>query len=159
MGKPNMHQIQSDKIEKWNSYYREFSDKSDRAAAIVGAAMLEDTLEKVIRSHPIGKDVSGKKLRDFNAKIEEAYGLGLLADIQKQDLHTLREIRNCFAHELPAVSFEESNIYELCNNLQIGKRFLPIEHSPRQRFAATVAALMYSLTIQLSLKNETQLTN
>ena len=154
-----MLQIQSDEIEKWNGYYREFSDKSDRAAAIVGAAMLEDTLEKVIRSHPIGKDISGKRLKDFNAKVEEAHGLGLLTDIQKQDLHTIREIRNCFAHELPAASLEEPSIYGLCNNLQIGKRFLPIEHSPRQRFAATVAALMYSLSIQLPLKHEAQLTN
>ena len=35
--------------EKWNSYYHEFADKSDRVTAIIGAAMLESALDKAIQ--------------------------------------------------------------------------------------------------------------
>ncbi len=133
--------------EKWNSYYREFADKSDRATAIVGALMLEAGLDKAISNASGSNGESRKKPRGLGSKIEEAYHLELISETQKQDLHAIRSIRNYFVHELSASSFEEPVIREQCQTLQIGRRFVfSKEPKMRELFVATVAALMYWLS-------------
>jgi hypothetical protein len=74
----------------WNSYYQEFTDKGDRAAAVVGAAMLDTSLHKAIQHHSDVSSGSTKRLHDFNSKIAEAYRLNIISEIQQQVFFNLK---------------------------------------------------------------------
>jgi hypothetical protein len=76
----------------WNSYYQELTDKGDRAAAVVGAAMLDTSLCKAIQHHSDVSSGSTKRLHDFNSKIAEAYRLNIISEIQKQVFFTSKMV-------------------------------------------------------------------
>jgi hypothetical protein len=93
---------------KWyDPLKREFGKGTDRAYAIVAAALIEDLLERLHIKHfvpPASKEDSlfagpNAPLGSFSAKIDLAYRLGFISARLCSDLHLLRKIRNRFAHE------------------------------------------------------------
>jgi len=80
---------------------------SERSAVIVGAAQLDDSLERLLlkvlkpQSHKNDRlfGVNGP-LRDTYPKINLAYRLGIIDDDVEQALQLVRKIRNDFAHSL-----------------------------------------------------------
>jgi len=100
-------------------------NEPDRGAALVGVAYLDDTLRSVLRDYLVQDtrildcifDRSGTAAT-FSAKIDLAYSVGLLHRMQFNDLHTMRKIRNEFAHSWDDISFQTDNIKQLCFNLE-----------------------------------------
>ena len=93
-------------------YLETIEAESDRGAVLVGAALLDDALEKILRKKLVPPlksedslfDGGYSPLRSFAAKIELAFRLGLITRNTKQMLNIVRSLRNLFAHNTENVS-------------------------------------------------------
>ena len=108
-----------DEVER---YYDELNGASDRAAAILAAAYFEGKLGDAImcRFAQISSSFSEQKelgnvafethntIKDFSAKIEIGFGLGLYNNEIRKNLQKAREIRNKFAHASKPVEFDDA---------------------------------------------------
>lgn len=103
---------------------------SDRAAGIVAGSILERRLEEALRSRMKSDQVKISQnlfrpsgaLGPFSTKIDLAYLLGFLSDGTYQDLTTIKNIRNDFAHELEIESFDVQSIKDRCKKLTLVER-------------------------------------
>lgn len=86
-----------------------------RATAIVASAFTEDALRYALYTKFIPQLVESdvKRLIDqrgpmgsFYASIELGYALGLYGSLLRDDLHTIRTIRNAFAHAMKPLTFD-----------------------------------------------------
>jgi hypothetical protein len=95
----------------------ELEGESDRAAAIVGASLLEHLLELILRKAMINhKEVKTlfraayAPFATFQSKIDATFLLGLFPHEKiRDDLHRIREIRNIFAHGHKELSFSDES--------------------------------------------------
>ena len=107
-------------------FMSEFEKETDRAAGIVGAAILDSTLESVLKSRlvksPQAKNDSlfdgpNPPLSSFGSRIDIAYRLGLISEEMSKVLHIVRRIRNSFAHDLVNCDFNNPQMASLVRNL------------------------------------------
>src|SRR6266404_4919302 len=102
---------------------------SDRAAAIVAAAFVEDYLttalqQKLVHDQAALAEMFGSgPLGTFSAKFKLAYLIGLCSKESANCLNTIRKIRNTFAHNISISSFEEPRIRDLTNNLSVPEKY------------------------------------
>jgi hypothetical protein len=99
---------------------------SDRAAAVVGAAILDTRLTGSIKARLHSADDidermfrSSGPLGSLSAKIDLAFMLGIVGRQAHRDLHTIRDIRNRFAHHLDIIDFRSQSVSDLCANLKL----------------------------------------
>ena len=108
-----------------NEASKELEGESDRAAAIVGASLLENLLESIFRKAMIDHKEVKKNLEygppgSFKAKIDLSFLFGLFPHAKiYQDLDRIREIRNKFAHGHKELSFADNSIKESIFRLNI----------------------------------------
>jgi hypothetical protein len=104
----------------------------DRTAAIAGTQFVEYALQRAITRHlkdPLPpreeKDLfeggGGGPLSAFGAKIILAHALGVIDDEDREDLDTLRYIRNAFAHSVTPIKFDDEAVKKLCVALHASK--------------------------------------
>jgi hypothetical protein len=107
------------KKHQWLHFFRdEFDKESDRAAVILTASMLDETLKDLLESHLIPCSSSDDPLFDgsnapmgtFSARIECAYRLGLISKNFAKCLHITRKIRNAFAHDVAGCTFSSQSV-------------------------------------------------
>jgi mannitol operon repressor len=101
--------------------------ESQRGGVLLGAAMLDDCLLKLLKGFMIDnaedkveKLLSGgpnAPLGTFSARALSAYCLGLISEDEFKDIEVIRTIRNDFAHNLLEISFDNQSIKDRCNNL------------------------------------------
>jgi DNA-binding MltR family transcriptional regulator len=110
--------------EDLETLLRELSGESDRGAALIGAAYIDDSLKHVFLSRLGGDEKTKLSLLDFDgpigsfsSRIKLAYCLGWIGTEFRSDLDTLRGIRNDFAHERAAISFSTESVRDRCKNL------------------------------------------
>src|ERR1051325_129004 len=129
--------------------------ESDRGAALVGAAFLDDVLDVLLRAAFINEpDVVGKlmgmgrPLESFGSRAHLSYCMGLLGADVYADINLIREIRNDFAHRGPT-SFDMPEIGAKCLRLRI-LCTVGVDEScgPRERFIATVVMLANHLLLE-----------
>ena len=133
----------------------ELNGESPRAAAIVGAAWLDDLLLQLLTGFMLpGKETNRLlgtnghgAVASNSARARLAYCLGLISRSEMQDLLTIGKIRNLFAHRIHRSSFDNKKVKELCHKLEIGPRVVSDRSnaSARDLFSATTATLAYSL--------------
>ena len=105
----------------------EINDQSDRGAAIVGAAWVEESISAAIESFLHSAPNAWQRLFGGNgplgtlsAKIDLSRLLGLITDTIRSDLHIIREVRNEFAHQIAhktthtKLSFSTPHIKDKC---------------------------------------------
>ena len=126
----------SDFFRRHAEYTAELNGESDRAAAILAAANFDVWLGEVIEMHfcVLSGEMSGDlrkrlfgsygPLSTFSAKIDIACVIGLYNEDIRKGLHTVREIRNGFAHKPRPISFYDPKISSLCEKLDT-------EHVPK----------------------------
>lgn len=110
-----------------DSLQREFDGASDRAAAIVAGAFLDELLQELLREFFVEQPEQVNKklfegtgpLATFSSKIEIAFRVGLVSEGEHRSLHTIRGVRNEFAHVLGDVSFETQSIRDRCRNIEV----------------------------------------
>lgn len=99
-------------------------NESDRGAALMTAAYIDDRLKGLIEA----RLVADKKvvrhvfefqgaLGSFSARTDFAYLLGLIPKNVAQEVHRIRKIRNRFAHEAGLLTFESEAIKKDCDQL------------------------------------------
>jgi len=101
----------------------------DRIAGIVAAAFVEDRLTTALKSRLHQEEAllermfrSSGPLGSFAAKIDLACLVGLCSKGAYQDLNAIRRIRNEFAHDVLASSFDCDRLRDLANSLTFGER-------------------------------------
>jgi DNA-binding MltR family transcriptional regulator len=92
--------------------------ESDRGCVIFGAALLNESLEQLLRAsfRRAPEDVKlidslfegYAPLSTFSAKLQLAYALGILPRHLREKIELVRRIRNEFAHESGPLSFDDS---------------------------------------------------
>jgi hypothetical protein len=119
-----MYQSREDK--SLSEAIAELDTASDRAAAIVATALVEDHLTTVLKGslhqdEKIQLDMfrGSGPLGSFSSKINLAFLTGLLSARACKELHTIREIRNEFAHKLGKLTFESQRLRDLAMNLTL----------------------------------------
>lgn len=95
-------------------------DESDRGAAIVAAALLEDQLVNMLKEKMLLDRMSQKQVRDifdlsgplsnFSAKITISLAFGFIDKTTFNDLQIVRKLRNKFAHSKDQLSFDDADV-------------------------------------------------
>lgn len=124
----------------WDMVMREqFRTESDRACVILCAALLDQALETILKSRLAPTSTATDELLEgayapissFNARIDLAHRLGLISTKLCRDLHSVRKIRNDFAHNISGCSFEDSSVHHRVTELSRSLRL--IERNPDVR--------------------------
>jgi DNA-binding MltR family transcriptional regulator len=136
----------------------EMNGESDRAVAIVGAAWVEDALTEAIVAFLEEHRESSKRLfhgsgplATFSAKIDLARLLGMTSDAIRSDLHSIRGVRNEFAHhvahktEHTRLTFSSAHILDKC--LALHCVALERHTDPRAAFTRACAVLNSDLEL------------
>jgi DNA-binding MltR family transcriptional regulator len=117
------------KITK-NPIWKELSGQSDRTAAVVSTALLEDTLSSAIRarfredkeiSHSLLKP--GGPLGGLGPKANLGYLLSMYSIETLQDIKLIAEIRNKFAHRPYFTDFKTKEIRAVCGKITVLRRY------------------------------------
>ena len=102
---------------------REIKGATDRAAAIVAAAMVENRLEGAMKFRfELDDKLEGEMFRSsaplgsFSAKIKLGFMLRLYSRDAYNDLVRLKDIRNDFAHNFSITDFNNQSIQDRCKN-------------------------------------------
>jgi DNA-binding MltR family transcriptional regulator len=137
-------------------FLAEFQRESDRAAAVLGAAYLDDRLGVLLREKFVAVPAFVEELfrgqgglSSFSAKISICYAVGLMTRGASHDLHIVRKIRNDFAHKPHGISFKTKEIANRVNSLETLKllheeknKLFPVPTDRRQRFNLVLAILL-----------------
>lgn len=151
------------KSDDWIEMAKEMDAGSDRAAAVLGGAFLDEQLKQLLESLLVeDKKLSealfspGGALGSFSSRTKMAYALGLLSPEIYKDIDTIRKIRNDFAHLLHGISFNSDSIKTRCQNLAIPKLAIPAyKKNPDPRSAYTMAVIFI---IQYFMQKQATLT-
>ena len=118
----------------------EIHGQTDRGAAIIAAAYLDDRLESVIleKLSATGLNLKrrGQTVRDrligngplqtFSARIDLAAAVGFLGPHAYRDAHLIRDIRNHFAHMSGPASFGDPPVVDQCAELWFPQNLLEV---------------------------------
>lgn len=142
-----------------NDFLTEFQAESDRAAAVLGAAYLDDLLEQLLEKSFADDSGSVRSLfgsmgplSGFSAKIRMGRAFGLLTREDANDLHRIRKIRNLFAHESYGLNFDDESVAKHCSEFDCNRERFAAEQglaayprNPRSLFDLAVALSSYYL--------------
>jgi DNA-binding MltR family transcriptional regulator len=134
------------------SFGEQLINETDRGAALVGLAFLDEMLKRLYEAKMLDGKITRKlltypgPLSTAAARADVAYSLGWIGAKTYHDLVTLRKIRNAFAHEHEPLKFTDTGIEVLCARLRLGHATITSSLSdPRQRFMWTAAQLVQRL--------------
>jgi mannitol operon repressor len=145
--------VHEEDIKYFSNFLAEFQEETDRGAALVGAALIDTRLERLLRSHLVESKATEELLEGGNAPLATfgsrakiSYALGLITTIEFTESDIIRRVRNEFAHGVHGLTFHNQKISALCNNLKAntpdGKSF---DGNPRLLFINSVALLSLAL--------------
>jgi len=140
-------------LKYFSGFLSEFQKETDRGAALVGAALIDTRIDRILRGHFVSKRIADELLSGgnapigtFSARMKLAYSLGLITRLEFHECDLIRKIRNEFAHEVHGLSFQTQKISDLAARLQANtpdrKRF---DGNSRQLFINSVILLSMSL--------------
>jgi hypothetical protein len=143
-------------------------DATDRAAAILAASYVEDALRDKIITRLIASLSNSERdeifdnkgpLSTFDSMIKAAYAFGLISIEARNDLHAIKQIRNCFAHAMIPLTFATPQVISKVETLSylqhIGRMrgfvsFYPgvheIKDPTRGKYVKTCSALFYEIS-------------
>lgn len=107
---------------------KELDKESDRAAAVLGPALLDHLLGELFRTkmHPDTKSDTFEfrgPLGDFAGRIELAFALGWIDAETRDDITTIRKIRNDFAHDVDhTLRFADPTYRDRLRQMHVSKR-------------------------------------
>lgn len=134
----------------------ELATETDRSVAIVGASLVDHSLQSAIASilRPVEDDrdifdrLYGLQgiFGSFEAKVLAAYALKIIGPNTQRDLRLITKIRNQFGHDMNPLSFEDGHIKDRCHQLSVPKTSLA-EGDPRREYLVSVQ--YYSVGLDL----------
>ena len=128
--------------------------ETDRGAVLMSAAFLDDKLRELIERRLVqNKKIIRRAfafngpLGTFSSRIDFAYILGIIPKNAQRDLHTIRSIRNQFAHHALPLSYDDEAIKPLCEKLVFHGVKKTTE--PDSKFRRSVMGLLSLFTIEM----------
>lgn len=129
MAKRGIHKVSREVPEgkDLDKAWKEIDEGSDRSAAIIGAAFVEDSLQCALKSRMIGLNSQvfneifynvSSPLCSFSSKILLGFALGLYGPVLQMDLNVIRNIRNAFAHTMKPLNFDLPEVENELKNLK-----------------------------------------
>ena len=131
-------------------------DQLDRISGIIQVTHLEDRLIVALSRHMRSLSQSDHDFlfrgdapfASFSAKIRLGYALSIFGRSTRNDLDTIREIRNAFAHSTRPLDFSRPVVAACCNLLRACERHPVLQPAdPKFRFGATCAVIYGALGI------------
>jgi DNA-binding MltR family transcriptional regulator len=112
------HVTASDPGDWMHLFHDQFAKETDRAKVILAAAILDEALSVLLRTHLVACAAANDDLFDgstaplaaFSSRIDFAYRVGLISRRMCRDLHLVRKIRNDFAHNVSGCDFDSSSV-------------------------------------------------
>jgi hypothetical protein len=104
-----------------------FHGESDRGAAVLAGSYVENYLAVYLKSRMADPSLADKifaangPLATLSQRIDFAQGFGFLPGGVCAELHTIRKIRNYFAHHPKSASFEQSPVRDWAGNFGTAK--------------------------------------
>lgn len=155
-------------LEYFTRFLSEFQRETDRGAALVGAALLDQQLLDLLQSHLLDKRESKElllggtaPLGTFSSRIKAAYCLGLISELEHKELQLVRKIRNEFAHHVHGLDFKNERLVSLSSSFfdrMPDAKEKGIQRTVRQKFIDSVIftslALWYRPKHALKFKAE-----
>jgi mannitol operon repressor len=112
-------------VKEFSAFLAEFQNETDRGAALVGAALIDDRLDRLLRSHLCDCKATSELLDggmapigSLSARIRLAHALGLIADHERAECDVIRKVRNAFAHRMHGLTFAAQDVNDLCQTLR-----------------------------------------
>lgn len=103
----------------------EINSQTDRAAALIAAAYLEERLLGALKARLTRNQEAenalfgrGRPLSSFSSRIDLGLVIGVYGEVPRRLLHTIREVRNEFAHQAQPRDFNFQRIKDLSRNLE-----------------------------------------
>jgi DNA-binding MltR family transcriptional regulator len=135
-----------------NTFTKQLMEESDRGAALVGLAYLDELLKRLCEAKMLASKAT-KALLNYPgalstaaARTDLAYSIGWIGPETYQDLVTLRRIRNKFAHAHEVVTFSDESVQKLCSELISPRALLPARFpKDRDKFLITAQTLVMRL--------------
>jgi hypothetical protein len=130
-----------------------------RGAAILGGTLVEETLRFLLISKMVSLTLKErgelfdimKPLSSFSAKIAVGYAFGCYGPVTRDDLHTIKEVRNAFAHARRLIDFDTKEVAQHCERLYVGRELAP--GTARDRFTMGVKFLSLGLFVRSQPQN------
>lgn len=149
--------IEESKIGERLSLQEMLKEESDRGCALLAVSYLENELKDAIKAKLVDDKQACKYIFDttlstFNSKINIAYLLGIISSKQKENIITLKHIRNKFAHSYKKIEFNTQAIVELCDKLKYKYEEYISDATVRDKFILNV-----DKEIQLIIKAKRQI--
>lgn len=147
-----------------NSILKELTESSDRSKVILGSAILEELLERLLKKYFISSNENYYKnhfessgfLSSFSSKVNLSYMLGLISKELYEDLEIIRNLRNKFAHMITQSSLSDQNALSLCNNFNFVKKWITTDWEklePSTMFIMEIGILEVALVKKISRSN------
>jgi mannitol operon repressor len=110
--------------KEFSAFLHEFQSETDRGAALVGAAMIDERLSGTLRSFMVSKSAAAQMLEEtgaplgtFSSRIKATYALGLIDAHERHEINLIRKVRNEFAHRTHGTDFNDPEILKFCRTL------------------------------------------
>lgn len=124
-------------------------NETDRALGIIAVCWLDSLLEKLLRAYFVKEHAvdamfrSEHMLSTYASKVSLAFALGLIMRFVYNDLRTIGEIRNKFAHELSAkMKFSDPQIVSKIDRFEVSPSAKEDEiPSPRLKYFNVVIVM------------------
>lgn len=143
-----------DHAEDLAKFVEELNRETDRGLPLVAAALIDEKLFETLQAFFVEGKSSNKLLAEgnaplgtFSSRIEACYSLGLIDELEYQEIGLIRKVRNEFAHAKHGLSFQTEKIKGYCtsfkSDLPQGSGY-PI-NEPRFRFINAVVCIVLRL--------------
>ncbi|HUF38993.1 MAG TPA: hypothetical protein VMN57_10750 [Anaerolineales bacterium] len=142
------------------SYVKDIHGKSDRAVAIVGAAVLNAHLEQLLTAFFVDDPAelaaltgNDRPLGNFGNRIRTAYLAGLISKEEHEDLWAINRIDEAFTRDMGETSFTDTPISIWCLDMRLPNRILLSGEmrTPRRMFVFTTALMMRQLAQRIEM--------
>ncbi|MFQ5804440.1 MAG: MltR family transcriptional regulator [Candidatus Methylomirabilales bacterium] len=146
-------------LRELETWLRQIEPRFVRGSVIASTALLDRELANLLKAFFISETTLANELlkgfgplATFDARIEAAFALGLISELERRRLELIRRIRNDFAHVPEDVSFETAQIRDRCMELQPPRPcaglFDAPNDNPHGRFLNTSSFLFIVLFIR-----------
>lgn len=139
-------------VDDYHDVVRLFHGEPDRSAAVLAGSFAEHYAGIYLRSFMVDDPKLDElftgfgPFASFSQRISACYAFGFIDSQLKNDLNTIKAIRNHFAHHPKEVSFETDKLRTLCSNLSTSK---PFKNDEGEDFTVKEPKLWYLFAISL----------
>lgn len=125
-----MNESETQQLNAWfPKLVDSFKVESDRGVVLVVSTMMEVELDKHIEKRLIPPpkaeaDIVSRSIKNFAAKIDFAYRIGIITGREHSVYHQLRKLRNICAHEIDEQNFDKPLFQQRMKNIVDSSDFL-----------------------------------